>query len=157
LTPDVFRDAEAYPGFLERADYIDDRPDLGDPDRDWGKWGRLEPPSFYDGGLTDDTYRLAQSLSLWRDLASVWGFVYSGVHLSALRRRHEWFTRPIWPTYAVWWVADTHTPSWTEAAEHLETLGRLGPTPASFDLRNAFDQHGEPDQTIRSKVEASQS
>jgi hypothetical protein len=144
LTPEVYRASEAYPGFLERAEPVDARDDLGDPDRDWGKWGRLQVPAFYDGGLTDDTYRGAQTLSLWRDLDSVAGFVYSGVHVAAMRRRHEWFVRPEWPTYVVWWVDDDVTPTWAEAIERLETLHRLGPTPAAFDLRQSFDHSGAP-------------
>jgi hypothetical protein len=151
LTPEVYRASEEYPGFIERADPVDDDDELGDPDRDWGKWGRLQVPSFYEGGLTDDTYVAAQTLSLWRDLDSVAGFVYSGLHVAAVRRRHEWFVRPAWPTYATWWVDDHHTPTWAEAVERLETLGRLGPSPAAFDLKQSFDQHGAPVKVSRAQ------
>jgi uncharacterized protein DUF3291 len=154
LTPEVFRAAEAYPGFLERADYADDRDDLGDPDRAWGKWGPLQLPSFYEGGQTDETYLAAQTLSVWRDLASVSGFVFSGIHASALRRRHEWFVRPTWPTYAIWWIDDGHTPTWAEACGRLEILGRSGPTRAAFDLKHAFDQHGGPARIERVDAES---
>jgi len=145
LTPTVYVASEHHPGFIERADYANDRDDLGDIDRDWGKWGSLRLPSFYDGGKTDDAYRAAQTLSVWRDLQSVWDFVYySGVHAAALRRRHEWFQRPTWPTYTVWWTTDNHTPTWAEAIERLELLEAAGPTPAAFTLKKAFEQDGTP-------------
>jgi Domain of unknown function (DUF3291) len=152
LVPEVYRAAEGYPGFVEQADYADDRDDLGDPDRDWGKWGPLRLPSFYEGGVTDETYVAAQTISIWRDLASVTGFVYSGIHLAALRRRHEWFVRRAWPTYAAWWIDETHTPTWAEACGRLEALARSGPTPSAFDLRNAFDEDGAPMQVRRSEA-----
>jgi Domain of unknown function (DUF3291) len=156
LTPQVFSASEAYPGFIERADYADDRDDLCDLDRDWGKWGRLRLPSFYAGGFTEETYRAAQTLSVWRDLDSVSGFVYSGIHASALRRRHEWFERPPWPTYAIWWISGAHTPTWAEACERLEILARTGETPVVFSLRRAFDENGQPVQPGRPEVAAAE-
>lgn len=142
LTPTVYSASEEHPGFIERADYADDREDLEDIARDWGKWGPLQLPFFYDGGVTEETYRAAQTLSLWRDLPDVWNFVYSGIHASALRRRHEWFLRPAWPTYAIWWVADDHTPTWAEAIRKLELLHASGATSETFSLKQAFDQDG---------------
>jgi hypothetical protein len=154
LVPDVYAAAEAQPGFVERADYADDRDDLGDPDRDWGKWGRLELPSFYEGGRADDTYVAAQTISIWRDLASVTRFVYTGIHLAAVRRRHEWFVRPTWPTYAIWWIGDDHTPTWAEACARLEQLAAAGPTATAFDLKRAFGSDGAPLTVGRSQVRA---
>ena len=41
------------------------------------------------------------------------GFIlaYTGLHRSILLRRQEWFLKPEWPGYAVWWVSDDTIPT----------------------------------------------
>ncbi|WP_158885962.1 DUF3291 domain-containing protein [Amycolatopsis anabasis] len=144
LTELVYAEAEGSPGFIARADYVDDNVEASDFDRDWGVWGPLATPRFYAGGTTATTYSAAQTLSLWRDLESVRRFVYSGLHLHALKNRHTWFRKSNVPTYAIWWVSAGTIPTWTEAGQRIELLADLGPTPTAFDLRAAFDAEGAP-------------
>ncbi|MFI5933790.1 DUF3291 domain-containing protein [Actinoplanes sp. NPDC051494] len=141
LTPQVYATAERHPAFVCRADYADDRDDLEESERDWGSWGPLALPSRYRTEFGDGPYRAAQTLSVWTDLQGVRDFVYSGLHLSTLKRRDEWFQPVSWPTYVVWWIGD-ELPTWQDAADRLDLLADLGPTPRAFDLRHAFDSRG---------------
>jgi len=144
LTPPVFAAAEASDGFIARAKEIDDRPDLTNAERDWGAWGPFCTPRWYQGGATLATDTRASTVSLWRDLLSVRRFAYSGIHREALRGRHEWFLKPEWPSYAIWWVDGDHVPTWSEACGRLEQLYDHGSTPTAFDFRRPFDDEGRP-------------
>lgn len=143
-TPSVFAAAEQSDGFIARAHELDDRTDLTNAEREWGAWGPFVTPRFYEGGHTLATDSRASTASLWRDLASVHRFAYGGVHREALAGRQQWFLRPEWPTYAIWWVDDDHVPSWREACDRLEHLHDHGSTPTAFDFRHPFDEHGVP-------------
>lgn len=142
-TPAVFAEAEHAPGFIARDKEVNSDTDVSNFERDWGAWGTFAVPRFYSGGRTTSTDSRASTLSLWRDLESVYTFVYNGLHLEALKHRHEWFLKPEWPTYAVWWVDDNHTPTWAEACERLEWLHDHGPNPRAFNFKKPFDAAGE--------------
>lgn len=143
-TPAVFAEAEGSPGFIARAKEMSGGTEVSNFERDWGGWGGFAVPRFYAGGRTTATDSRASTLSLWRDLESVYAFVYNGLHLDALKHRHEWFLKPECPTYAVWWVEDDHTPTWAEACESLERLHDLGPAPSVFNFKKPFDAAGRP-------------
>ena len=142
-TPDVFKEAENSPGFIARAVEVSDS-ELSNFERDWGAWGKFCVPRFYTYGRETNTDQRASTISLWVDLASVLRFVYSGLHLEALKKRAEWFLKPEWPTYAIWWVPDGHIPQWEEACRKLEQLHDEGPSPAVFDFKACFDEAGNP-------------
>ncbi|UGY91987.1 DUF3291 domain-containing protein [Streptomyces gobiensis] len=149
LTPPTFDEAEGSSGFIDRAKAVDDNEDLSNFERDWGVWGAFSVPRFYTGGRTTDTDSRASTLSLWQDLESVFTFVYSGLHRSTLRRRHEWFVKPEWPTYAAWWVADDSVPTWDDACRRLELLHDSGPTPDAFNFHHPFTAEGSPTRPAR--------
>lgn len=142
-TPDVFKEAENSPGFIDRAKEVSGS-ELSNFERDWGKWGRFAVPRFYTFGRDTITDQRASTISLWQDLSAVFNFVYAGLHLEAFKRRTQWFLKPEWPTYAIWWVNDDHTPQWEEACQKLEQLHDQGPSPSVFDFKNAFDETGNP-------------
>lgn len=144
ITPPVFGAAEQAEGFIDRAREIDDRPDLSNFERDWGIWGPFRAPRFYQGGTTLNTDSRASTVSLWRDLPSVYRFVYTGLHGEALAGRKQWFLKPQWPGYAMWWVDDEHIPTWSEACQRLEHLHDHGSTPFAFDFRRPFVAEGTP-------------
>lgn len=143
LTPAVFRHAENAPGFIDRAREIDDLTHLTNFERDWGAWGPFAVPSFYDGGYTTATDTRASTISLWISIEAAGAFVYGGLHQRALAQRHKWFRPPNWPTYAMWWVADSHTPTWSEASSRLEHLHLHGPSLMAFTFKSAFSPDGE--------------
>lgn len=151
LTPLVFSAAEDSDGFIARAKEHDDGPDLTNAERNWGPWGPFRTPRFYEGGHTLATDSRASTLSLWRDVAAVRTFAYSGLHREALRRRQEWFLAPEWPSYAMWWTSDDEIPTWTDACARLEHLHDHGSTPTAFNFARPFDQHGAPHPAGRSR------
>ncbi|MCX4816646.1 DUF3291 domain-containing protein [Streptomyces sp. NBC_01239] len=142
LTPATFQEAERSPGFIARAKEDESESHLTNFERDWGDWGKFDVPRFYTGGRTNETDSRASTLSLWRDLESVSAFAYNGLHHSSLRKRHEWFLRPEWPTYAAWWVCDDTIPTWSEACRALEHLHDHGSTPTAFTFRSPFSPEG---------------
>jgi Domain of unknown function (DUF3291) len=144
LTPAVFREAERSPGFIARAREIDDNDHLTNFERDWGAWGPFAVPSFYDGGFDTATDTRASTISMWVSIEAVRNFVVNGLHHKALRQREKWFRKPEWPTYAMWWVADDHTPNWPEAVERLERLHVHGPSAFAFTFEQAYDAEGNP-------------
>jgi hypothetical protein len=150
-TPHVFRAAEESPGFVARAVELDQ---LGGSNftRDWGAWGAFDVPRFYTLGREAGNDQRASTLSVWRDLQSVFDFVYSGLHLSALKERESWFKKPEWPTYACWWIDDAHIPTWREACNKLEHLHDHGASPHAFDFRTCFDAAGRPATLKRSFI-----
>lgn len=143
-TPPTFEEAENSPGFIARAKEEPGQNHLTNFLRGWGDWGTFDVPRFYTGGRTNESDSRASTLSLWTDLDSVFSFVYSGIHRSTLRKRHEWFLKPEWPSYAAWWVADDAVPTWTDACRGLEHLHDHGPSPTAFTFRQAFAADGTP-------------
>jgi len=130
----VFSVAERSLGFIARSGY---EGEIGGPP----SWGPQVYPRFCVA--TGDADPLA-TLSLWEDLESVFAFAYTGAHAEALRRRHEWFCAPRWPSYVAWWVTAGHRPDWDEAAGRLERLHGYGPGPRAFDFKRAFGPDGKP-------------
>lgn len=142
-TPDVFVEAEQADGFIERAKEIDDKTESCNFNRDWGMWGEFSVPDFYQYGRDDSTDQRASTISLWRDLESLKKFVFSGLHLEALKKRYQWFEKISYPNYAVWWIEDNHIPTWSEAVSRLDHLNKMGPTPYAFDFRCPYGSSGE--------------
>jgi hypothetical protein len=128
-----FAAAEQSGGFIDRSGYDDE---IGH-----SNWGNQVSSRFF---RADGLGTVAQTLSLWEDLESVFAFAYAGVHAKALSRRKEWFFKPEWPTYVAWWVADDHTPDWREAAARHEYLHDHGSSPYAFDFKRSFDPDGSP-------------
>jgi hypothetical protein len=113
-----------------------------DPDRD----DPLKRPYLYPRAVPDAAPGppQARTLSLWRDLESVYSYAYQGNHGEALRQAKEWFVESPWPSYVAWWVADDAEPTWGEAVERLDHLHKHGPTPQAFTFRVPFDSSGNP-------------
>ena len=102
-------------------------------------WGTQVFPKFYEergDGWSPST------LSLWVDAESAMAFSYSGLHAQALKRGREWFVKPQWPPYAVWWVAANIAPDWAEGVRRHQYLHDHGPTPEAFTFKQAFDGAG---------------
>jgi hypothetical protein len=118
-------------GFIARSGY-DGEP--GPP-----SWGSQDFPRFYvergDGWAPS-------TLSLWRDLASPMAFAYAGIHAEALGRGRDWFVKPAWPPYVLWWVERDHVPSWSEAVARHEFLHDRKASAFAFDFGNPFDHGG---------------
>jgi len=147
-SPHNFEAAEQSDGFVDRS-----RPN---PETGQYDWGEPEVRQFF----REEEFGRARSprtLSLWKDLESVFAFAYVEVHAEALSHRKEWFLKPEWPTYVAWWAPDGHTPEWREAVERHQHLHDHGPSPYAFDFKHLFGPEEEPrelDRTlVKSKIE----
>jgi hypothetical protein len=78
------------------------------------------------------------NLSVWRDLDSLFGYVYKTAHAEIMRRRKEWFERSHRTNTVLWWVSAGHRPSIQEAKEALELLRRDGPSEIAFTFTQPY-------------------
>jgi len=143
MAPSVFAEAEAADGFFGHATAA--RPDLTGKAKfgeDFGPWGVAVAPRFYDGFAKRGAETMITTLSLWRDFEAARQFAYGGLHRAALKRRNDWFHRPEWPSYVLWWAGNDDVPTWAEGAGKLEALADNGPTSAAFTFANRFDSEG---------------
>jgi hypothetical protein len=125
--PGVFESAELTDGFVHRLTTIP---------------SGVRPRFF----VADRDPQGAQTLSVWRDLESVYAFAYCGRHRTAMGHRAAWFrrTEPPYPTHVAWWIADDHVPTWEEGIERYHHLADHGPTPRAFTFGQAFGPQGRP-------------
>lgn len=145
MAPLVFAEAASTDGFLGHATAA--RPDLAGKAKfgeDFGRWGIAVAPRFYDSFAKPGEETMITTLSLWRDLDVAYRFAYGGLHRAALSRRSDWFHKPGWPGYVLWWVGDQEVPTWAEGAGRLEKLADKGPTTAGFSFTSRFDPAGAP-------------
>lgn len=125
--------AETSEGFIARSGYEEE------PGPE--SWGEQVFPRFY---LEQGDGWSPSTLSLWKDLASPMAFSYAGIHMEAMRHGREWFLKPAWPPYVLWWVEWDHTPSWTEAVVRHEFLHDHKASAFAFDFKTCFDEDGRP-------------
>lgn len=131
----VFAAADVSDGFITRP--MNDET-TGNP-----TWGGTQqtPAIFPDEEVVE---QVPTTLSLWQDLESVFAYAYNGLHAEALSKRKTWFVKPEWPSYAAWWVDDTHLPSWPEACTRYDRLEQIGPSPEAFNFKRPFGPDGQP-------------
>jgi hypothetical protein len=84
------------------------------------------------------------NMSVWRDVESLRGYVYSSAHVEIMRRRREWFERMEAVYLVLWWVRQGHRPSVAEGIAKLEILRAKGPTADAFTFRQAFPAPDAP-------------
>jgi hypothetical protein len=142
ITPAVYSQASQTPGFVAKALPCDQATEKSFFERDWGPWGRFEVPGYYSGGREVGTDLRASALSLWKDIGSLYRFVYAGVHLRAMKRKDTWMVPPRWPTYAMWWT--DVTPTWSDGSRRLEYLEKNGESSRAFTFRSPFDSSNSP-------------
>ena len=106
-------------------------------DWDSGPWGPYSYTRYHHQEPGAPDYD-ASTLSVWRDLESVFRFAYTSHHLGAVRRRALWFEPRRWPGYVAWWIGDEELPTWADSVVRLEHLHDHGPTPFAFDFHQPF-------------------
>jgi len=79
------------------------------------------------------------NMSVWESVESLADFVYRSAHTDFLRRRREFFEKPVEAIQVLWWVEDGHRPTVAEALARLEHLRAHGPTEHAFTFREARD------------------
>lgn len=143
LNDPVFRVADAAEGMIARSGYASDAGPL--------PWGEEVYPAAYDE--RGDGWSPA-TLSLWEDVESLYAFVYSGLHATALKRGREWFRKGDWPPLVLWWHQAAGLPTWAEGVERYEHLHRRGPSPFAFTFKAPFDAEGLPMRLDHTRVRA---
>jgi len=133
MVPHVYGSAVSTPGYLEHS--------KRDPETLKHNWGDLVAPNCWGGEVSNSH---AATLSMWEDLESVAAFAYHGLHGEAMKRRQEWFVRRGLPEHVAWWQDDSDPISFGIAAQKMDLLHDLGPTPDAFSLRCPFVRNGRP-------------
>ena len=78
------------------------------------------------------------NMSVWEDFESLRRFVYQSDHAAFVKRRREFFERPVDSILVLWWVPRGHLPDTAEARVRLDRLRRDGPSAAAFEFRKIF-------------------
>jgi hypothetical protein len=78
------------------------------------------------------------NLSVWKDMDSLFNYVYKTAHAEIMRRRKAWFERSHQAYMVLWWVAAGHRPGIEEATETLEVLRRDGPSEKAFTFTRHY-------------------
>ena len=119
-------------GIIARSGYA------GEPGPE--SWSTQVYPRFYiEKG---DSYS-PSTLSVWQDLESVFAFSYFGLHAEALAHGREWFQKPQWPPYVLWWIRAGEQINWADGVHRHEHLHDHGPSAYAFNFKNAFDAGGK--------------
>src|SRR5262245_60785929 len=71
-------------------------------------------------------------------------FTYAGIHAEAMRYGREWFLKPAWPPYVLWWVEKDQVPTWIEGVARHEFRHDNEASPFAFDFKTPFDKDGRP-------------
>lgn len=85
-----------------------------------------------------DSHGVIVNLTTWTSVEALAAFVFSEPHLAIMRRRREWFHRPVEAMTALWWVPRGHRPSTDEAEDRVRRLRRHGSTEYAFTFRTPF-------------------
>ena len=84
------------------------------------------------------------TLTVWKNLESLYRFTYSGQHRQALRERSKWVEH--YPEkhlpYVIWWAENLKDVSWKEAFKRYTYYTQHGATSFAFDFKHAFDDKG---------------
>jgi len=81
---------------------------------------------------------IASNMSIWKDMKSLFDFVYSNQdHRDIMRRRKEWFEK-IEFHMALWWVKEGEQPTLKEGIKRLNILREQGPNPRAFTFKKNF-------------------
>jgi Domain of unknown function (DUF3291) len=87
--------------------------------------------------IFDDDF-LIVNMSVWKNMESLFEFVYKSNHVEIFKRRKEWFEKMNEMHMALWFVPAAHQPDAAEATERLQYLRNNGETPYSFSFKKRF-------------------
>jgi hypothetical protein len=78
------------------------------------------------------------NMSVWRDIDSLFAFVYRTAHAPVMAKRRQWFATPGGPFMVLWWIRAGYIPTVADALTRLAILARKGPTLAAFTFKTRF-------------------
>ena len=77
--------------------------------------------------------RIASTLSVWRDVASLEAFAFGAVHGRFVKRAHLWFEQWDGPRFVMWPITRDRRPTVAEGVARLRRLEKDGAGEAAFD------------------------
>ena len=132
-------------GFVGRIDVINALADRSDG----FIWRLVDDDEEIDGALDlrlPDSESTLVNMSVWRDIQSLFHFIYKTAHAKVMADRDDYFI-PLTERFVVlWWIQDGHIPSLDEAKTKLDAIRANGPTPKAFDFQTPFSADGKPIQ-----------
>lgn len=95
-----------------------------------------------DGGNATDIRPLGDeyivNLTIWKDVDSLYNYVYKSAHVEIMKRRREWFERMREAYMVLWWVPEGHRPTIEEAMARLQILRKEGPSVEAFTFKKPY-------------------
>lgn len=85
-----------------------------------------------DAGNMGANPRMASTLSVWEDVASLEHFVWNTVHKRFYDRKAEWYDMGAALRFAMWWVPIGHHPTMAEAMMRFRHLEQHGASDQAF-------------------------
>ncbi|GAA6175024.1 DUF3291 domain-containing protein [Sulfitobacter pacificus] len=85
-----------------------------------------------DAGNMGANPRMASTLSVWEDVASLEHFVWNTVHKRFYDRKAEWYDMGAALRFAMWWVPIGHHPTMAEAMTRFRHLEQHGASDQAF-------------------------
>ncbi|OAN79329.1 hypothetical protein A8B82_08040 [Sulfitobacter sp. EhC04] len=92
----------------------------------------MEFEQTHADGVMGANPRMASTLSVWEDVASLEHFVWNTVHKRFYDRKAEWYDMGASLRFCMWWVPVGHRPTMTEAMARFRHLEDHGPTDHAF-------------------------
>ena len=97
--------------------------------------------SYIESPFQDEM--MAVNISVWEDVASFKGFVYSSVHSYFLKNKKKWFDMNGPSQFVMWWLPAGQMPTIAMAKEKLELVKKNGPSAQAFTFRTFYNSEGK--------------
>ena len=92
----------------------------------------MEGEQLGDGGAFGGNPRMASTLSIWEDVASLQHFVWNTVHRQFYDKRALWYDAIGNSNLVMWWVPVGHRPTVAEGLARFAALRDHGPSDHAF-------------------------
>ena len=95
-------------------------------------------PAENDTAAMTGDEKFISNMSLWRDVDSLYKFVYKSAHGYYVKQRHEWFECAQGVSYVLWTIdKGKPMPYLAQGFTRLAILAQHGPTKLAFDFKSA--------------------
>jgi len=88
------------------------------------------------------------NMSVWHSLEDLKSFSFTGIHLSAMKQKTDWFDEIRGRGSVLWWIDKSKTPTVEQAKEKLDLLAEKGPTVDAFTFGKLFEPISQNDEVL---------
>lgn len=130
-------------GFTSRIDAVNALADK----TDGFVWRLVDEDPSQSGALSLRPFEnpnMLVNMSIWRDMKSLYQFVYKTAHAKVMRGKDDWFVNLKSRSMVLWWIKLGHIPTVDEAKKKIKLLDQNGPSPQAFTFKNGFYPNGKP-------------